>query len=53
MRGFAQPQDLFLDLGEPLETDLDREIATRCERRITIEAGRIVEPAGPVLRVVA
>jgi hypothetical protein len=29
VRGFAEPQNLFLDFGETLETDLNGKIATR------------------------
>lgn len=50
--------ELMFDLNREQGTTLvlvthDRGIAARCERKITIEAGRIVPSSGPTIRAVA
>ena len=46
--GFAEPEDLLLDLGEPSEADLDGEVAARDHDRERLRAGALDDDVGEV-----
>ena len=47
--GLAEPEDLLLDLGEPAEADLDREVAASDHDRERLRAGALDDDLGQAL----